>query len=45
MLGWDRRAADWASRRKRSRSSGSSPMAAVIVLMATLRLRMGSRAL
>src|SRR5262245_23644655 len=42
MFGWLRRAADWASRWNRLRSSSSEPMAADMVLMATSRLRMPS---
>src|SRR5437773_11084531 len=45
MFGWFRRAADWASRRKRLWASASAPRLGEMVLMATKRLRMGSWAL
>ena len=45
MFGWFRRAADWASRRKRLPASVPEARLGEMVLTATGRLRMGSCAL
>ena len=45
MLGWERRAAAWASRWKRCLDSSLRPGVAAMVLMATNRFKTGSFAL